>query len=286
MLGERGHMAQPHSREELVEVARRFRDHGIDILAINGGDGTAHTVLTAFLQAFGTDPLPPVALLPGGTMNTVASGIGLRGHAAEVLGALVNRYHQGEPIASVERNLLCVPGEQAQYGFLFGNGLISNFLEVYYEGSEPTPRKAAWILAKAVLSAMVGGGLIRRLMRPIELEVEVNGETWPATNWLSIGAGTVDDIGLRFRPFHLAPRHPDHIHAVAFGCTAMQLVGQLPRIWMAKETVAPGIRSLVTPRIVMRAKHSIPYMVDGDFHEGGSTLTVEAGPRIRLLLPL
>jgi hypothetical protein len=48
---------------------------------------------------------------------------------------------------------------------------------------------------------------------------------------------------------------------------------------------AAGIRSVVTPRIVMRAETPIAYMVDGDFHTGASTLTVEAGPRVRLLLP-
>lgn len=285
LLGERDHLAQPKDRAELVDAARRFRDHGVDILAINGGDGTAHVVLTAFLQAYGADPLPRVALLRGGTMNTVASGIGVKGTPAALLGALVARYHAGEPIAEVERNVLCVPGETPQYGFLFGNGLISNFLEVYYEGSEPSPRKAAWILARAVWSALTQGPLFTRLMRPVELEVEVDGQVWPKASYLSIGAGTVDDIGLRFRPFHLAPRHPDHLHAVAFGCTPPQLVAQLGRIWTARPITAPGVRSVVTKRIVMRAAGPIPYMIDGDFHTGGDTLTVEAGPRLRLLLP-
>jgi len=268
-----------------VTAAKRFRDRGVDVLAINGGDGTAHVVLTALMRAYGADPLPRIALLRGGTMNTVASGIGVRGSPASLLGALVARYHAGAPIPEVERNLLCVPGETPQYGFLFGNGLISNFLEVYYEGAEPSPVKAAWILARAAWSALTGGPLLARLMRPIDIEVEVDGVTWPRAAYLSIGAGTVDDIGLRFRPFALAPTHPGHVHAVAFGCTPAALVGELGRIWLARPMKAAGIRSVVTPRIVMRAETPIAYMVDGDFHTGASTLTVEAGPRVRLLLP-
>lgn len=285
LLGSKGEVAQPKDLDELVETARRFRDLGIDILAINGGDGTSHTVLTAFVRAYGDAPLPPVALLRGGTMNTVASGIGVRGTPAELLGRLVARYHSGEPIGTVERSLLCVPGDVPQYGFLFGNGLISNFLEVYYEGSEPSPTKAAWILTKAVLSAFVGGELVRRLMRPVELEVLVDGKPWPWHRYLTVAVGTVDDIGLRFRPFHEAPKMIGHLHALGFACGPMDVVMELPRIRMAHATKHPDIGSAVAQRLVMRAERDIPYMIDGDFHVGGQSLEVSVGPRVKLLLP-
>jgi diacylglycerol kinase family enzyme len=255
------------------------------MLAINGGDGTAHVVLTAFVQAYGSDPLPPVALLRGGTMNTVASGVGVHGTPAELLGALVARYHAGEPFAWVERNLLRVDGQQPQYGFLFGNGLISNFLDAYYEGAEPSPTKAAWILVRAIGSAMVGGQLIQRLMRPIELEVELEGATWPTGSYLTVGAGTVDDIGLGFRPFFEAPRHPGHLHAVGFACSAMGVVRELGRIRLARPTQAPDIYSAVTTRLRMKASAPIPYMIDGDFHSGLPVVEVTVGPRVRLLVP-
>lgn len=242
-------------------------------------------MLTAFVEAYGDTPLPPIALLRGGTMNTVASGIGVKGTPAALLGALVARYHSGEPFGWVERNLLCVPGPQPQYGFLFGNGLISNFLEAYYEGSEPSPQKAAWILARGVASALVGGALIRRLMRPVELEVEVDGTAWAPAPYLCVGAGTVDDIGLGFRPFYQAPHHPGNIHAVGFACTPMALIGQLANIWFARATQAEGIRDAVTRRLVMRGNGPIPFMIDGDFYAGVQTLTVEVGPRVRLLVP-
>ncbi len=278
-------VAQPKDRAELVETARRFRDRGVDILAINGGDGTAHVILTAFVQAYGSDPLPPVALLRGGTMNTVANGVGVRGTPAELLGRLVARYHSGEPNAEVERNLLCVPGQEAQYGFLFGNGLIANFLDAYYEGTEPSPAKAAWILARAIGAALVGGAFIRRLMRPIELEIQVDGAAWPKASYLCVGAGTVDDIGLGFRPFYAAPRHPDHVHAVAFACTPVGIIAELGRIWMARPTRNANIRSAITRSLRMTAPAPIAYMIDGDFHTGGCTLEVTAGPRVRLLVP-
>ncbi len=95
----------------------------------------------------------------------------------------------------------------------------------------------------------------------------------------------MDDIGLRFRPFHLAPHNPGKLHAVGFGCTPLALIGQLGNIWLARPTTAAGIRGAVTERITMRGSAPIPYMIDGDFHTGVQSLTVEVGPRVRLLVP-
>lgn len=286
LLGSKGEVAQPKDIAELVETAKRFRDLGIDVLAINGGDGTNHTVLTAFVAAYGDQPLPPIALLRGGTMNTVASGIGIKGTPAELLGRLVSRYHAGEPIGSVERNLLHVTGDRPQYGFLFGNGLISNFLEVYYEGSEPSPTKAAWILAKAILSALVGGDLIRRLMQPVEVQVTLDDDgTWPWRQYLCVAAGTVDDIGLRFRPFYDAPRYPGRLQALGLACSPLDVVWELPRIRLARPTKHRDIGSAVVESVRMTAQREIPYMIDGDFHVGGQTLEIRVGPRVKLLLP-
>jgi diacylglycerol kinase family enzyme len=283
-LGTRGQVAAPRDRAELVEVAARFRDAEVDVLAINGGDGTAHVVLTAFLAAYGDRPLPPVALLRGGTMNTVASGLGIRGTAATLLDALVRRYHQGEPFPTAERHLLVVDGAEPRAGFLFGTGLLANFLEAYYEGAEPSPAKAALLLARAALSAVIDGAFIRRIMRPTEVEAEVDGVRWDATRFLSVCAGTVDDIGLGFRPFYESVRYPGRMHALGLHCSPLDVVRALPRIWRALPIEHPEVDSAVAGRLVLRSSTPIAYMVDGDFHQGDREITARVGPSVRFIL--
>lgn len=284
LLGDRGEVAQPQDRASLVEAARRFRDRGVDIVAINGGDGTAHVVLSAFMQAWEGAPLPMVALLRGGTMNTIASGIGVRGRPTDLLGALVARYHSGEPMPLVERNLLCVDMQPAQYGFLFGNGLISNFLEIYYEGSEPSPLKAAWVVTQGIVSVAIGGELGKRMMRPLEVEVFAGDQHWPLRPYLTVTAGTVDDIGLRFRPFFESVRHPGHMHLVGIGCSPWEIVKNLPRIRLAMPIEAPNTQALVTTEFTLKANRPIPYMIDGDFYPGQEELRVKIGPRLRMIV--
>ncbi len=286
MLGKKGKVAQPHSRDELVQQARQFRDDGVDIVAVNGGDGTLHVVLTAFIEAYEGEPIPPIAILRGGTMNTIARGIGIFGSPPEILSALLLRYHTDQPLPLAERTILKVEGgEKPEYGFLFGNGILSNFLQEHYAMPDPSPFYAAILLGRAVLSALVGGQLIQRIARPAICEVEVDGEKWPGNSYLTVAAGSVDDIGFGFRPFYESLRHPGRMHALGFACGPVALVKSLPRIRMALPIDDPEIYSAVPTTMVLRAEQPIPIMIDGDFHPAGQVVTVSSGPRIRFVLP-
>lgn len=283
ILGPMGRVVAPESPAALREALVAARAEGVEVVAVNGGDGSAHVVLTQLVAVFGP-ALPAVALLRGGTMNTVASGLGVRGATRAILRRIVARLQAGAPLPTVTRSLLRVGDEAPQYGFLFGNGLIANFLEVYYEGSEPSPSKALWILGRGILSAFVNGPAIRRLMRPIHLDWEVDGRRSPRRDHLAIGAGTVDDVGFRFRPFFLAPTHPGRLHLLAIACTPLRFVWELPRIWTARPPTSPDIHSALPTAFVLRADRPIAYMIDGDFHSGGAELKVEVGPEVRMVV--
>lgn len=283
ILGDHGRLDQPEDAAGMEAVARLFLEREIDVLCINGGDGTAHVVLSAFAAVYGERPLPMLALLRGGTMNTVSHGLGIRGTPSELLARVVEGYHQGEPFPIVERNLLCVDGRN--YGFLFGNGLVSNFLEAYYEGSEPSPWKAARLVVQAVLSGLVKGRLMKRLLQPVEAEVTLDGRKWPARRYATIAAGTVNEIGLGFAPFYAAPRHPGWIHCLGFDCPAMAIVRELPRIRRGLPTRNPDIHDQLARTIRISASRPLAYQVDGDFHMGGQTLEITVGPRVRLVVP-
>lgn len=283
ILGEKGELQQPRDLDALADIARRFREHAIDILCINGGDGTMHMVLTAMVKAYGDTPLPRIAVLRGGTMNTVAHGLGIGGSPSELLDYVVTRYHADAPMPTTRRWLIEVDG--TYYGFLFGNGLISAFLEAYYEGSEPSPRKAVWLLARAVASALVQGRFIRRLTAPWRGTAELDGRKWPLESWMTVAAGTVDDIGLGFRPFYRSVHHPGRMHVVGCAASPWELVRELPRIYRARPTQSEDILSEVCTELVLRSEQPIPYMIDGDFHRGGQTVTVRMGPPVDFIIP-
>jgi diacylglycerol kinase family enzyme len=169
-------------------------------------------------------------------------------------------------------------------GFLFGNGLVTRMLTVYYGGSEPSPWKAFRLLLRAVVSTIFGGAFIKRLIAPISMEVELDGRSLPHRQWLCLMAGTVEDIGMRFRPFTRVARHPGCLEVMGIACSVTRLLMLLPAMRRARLMEDPDVTIELGKRLVMRSPDPIPYTIDGDSFPGNNELVIEVGPRVQLVV--
>jgi len=70
------HIAQPRARAQLPAALAEFAKKGIDLLVINGGDGTVRDVLTCGQAIFGDD-WPAIAVLPKGKTNALTVDLGV-----------------------------------------------------------------------------------------------------------------------------------------------------------------------------------------------------------------
>lgn len=70
------HIAQPRERGQLPLALAEFAERGIDLLVINGGDGTVRDVLTSGQAIFGDD-WPAIAVLPKGKTNALTVDLGV-----------------------------------------------------------------------------------------------------------------------------------------------------------------------------------------------------------------
>ena len=300
-LGPHGVMRQARSIEELYRIAEDFRDVGIDVLAISGGDGTNHVTLTGFLDVYGGATMPQVALLRGGTMNTVANSVGVRhGRPDGLLGRLVRTYAQrgALELENVERHVMrigarggsgSVGNDKRQYGFLFGTGVVHGFLSEYYRHGEPSPLTALQTLTRGIGSALVRGRTIRRMARPFRGSVTIDdgtGETrWGPRDFLAVAAGTISHIGLQFKPFRRYAERPESFHLLGIHASPLSFVRELPRIHRA-EALRPGkaLEALPKRAIVAGADGRVQYMIDGDLDEVRGELEISIGPRVRLVV--
>ncbi|OCC23922.1 hypothetical protein MB02_08875 [Croceicoccus estronivorus] len=115
--------ASPPTRSELVRVLTGFADRGIDLLAVDGGDGTVRDVLTCGAPIFG-DRWPRLIVLPKGKTNALAVDLGLPKDwtlpdalAAARDGHIVHR----RPVMVGQAD-----GQGAQVlGFVFGAGIFT-----------------------------------------------------------------------------------------------------------------------------------------------------------------
>ncbi|WP_298306718.1 diacylglycerol kinase family protein [uncultured Erythrobacter sp.] len=69
-------IAKPGDRSQLPEALAEFASQGIDLLVINGGDGTVRDVLTSGASIFG-DNWPALAVLPKGKTNALTVDLGV-----------------------------------------------------------------------------------------------------------------------------------------------------------------------------------------------------------------
>jgi diacylglycerol kinase family enzyme len=285
-LGDDGEVIDASTPEELERAVARLRAARVDVLGVNGGDGTGHYVLTAFARAYGDAPLPPILLLRGGAMNTVAHGHGIRGRPERILGDVLVRRRHGLPLRTVARDLLRVSADGGPpcYGFIFGTGSIVTFLEAYYAHPRPSPAFAALLVARAIGSAVVGGPFAESLMRREPLRVSTDGDEWLDGSYLTVAAATTPDIGFGFRAFHRCGEQPGFFHAVGVTGTLPQLALAMPRLLRG----APWRRSLAqdeVARSLVVEGNRVRFTIDGDLYAAERAVTVETGPAVEIVLP-
>ena len=271
--------------EDVARVAEEFKKNDIDVLALNGGDGTNHVTLTSFIEVYGDTPLPKIAFLRGGTMNTISNSIGITGTPGKILLNIVDKYYTKLPFDITERDMLKVTDDTGtRYGFLFGNGVVSNFLELYYETGHPTPMVAANLLGRAVGSALVQGPLIRSLVRPFRAQIDLDGDVWEEAEYSAVLASTIEQIGLGFRPFTRCEEQQGSFHVGAVTGTIMEVVSSLPAIRMGQRVSDDIMMDRIAERVSFVTNGEIVYTIDGDMHRAAKEVVVETGPRLEIIL--
>jgi diacylglycerol kinase (ATP) len=312
-LGDHGVLREAGSIDQLYRVADDFRCLGIDVLGISGGDGTNGVAITGFLDVYKGSALPQIAFLRGGTMNTAANSVGVRRGAPEgLLDRLVHAYvaRASIPLQDVERHVLrlrpesprapasprpsadgappsiAAPPLTEKYGFVFGTGVVCGYLAEYYAGGEPNPVVAAKTLLRGIGSALVRGPMIRRMAAPFRGTVHLDdGTVWEARDYLSVAGGTIDQIGLNFRPFRRYAESPGRFHILGIHTSPMGFVTQLPRIWRSAPMQPGHTYEATTASVTIRSERGpMQYMVDGDLHHCDGALHVSIGPRVRIVV--
>lgn len=285
LVGDHGIVREAGDRESLHAAAIALRDAGIDLLAVHGGDGTNGVVLTALREVWGGRPLPRLAPLRGGTMNTVANGLGVpRGRPEALLRDLVSALDDGRPLETRPTGTLDVAG---RLGFLFGTGVIHGFLAEYYGRGRPypTPLTAVETLAAAAGSALVQGRVIRRMAERCRAALVVDGERIDVRDWLFVGAGTAPQLGLGFEPFHLAKGDPTSFHLLAATAPPSRFVWNLPRLYRGRGIrEGDGFERLAREVVLEVEGAEARYMVDGDLDRSPSPLRVGMGPVLEVVV--
>ena len=286
-VGDHGVVRAPESYEQLAQAAEDFKQHGVELVAVAGGDGTNHVTITGLVEVYKSAKLPYFALLRGGTMNTVANSFGIPRRGPE---HLLARYQTAyarralKPMRFVEPNVLLV-GSHA--GFIFGTGAIYGFIAEYNSKEQRSPLWAAEVLARTIGSAALGGDRVGRVAQRWLGSVRFpDGTAFPERDYFTVGASTCGQIGLGFKPFYRSGEIPDRFHMLGIHCHTMEFIARLPRIM--RGTTIGGDRTyekVIDRATLVPAEGTVPYTLDGDVYVHEGELEVRCGPRIRIVIP-
>jgi len=190
--------------EALAELARQ----DVEILVINGGDGTLTHTLTEILGS-GTfeDRVPAIAPLRGGRTNMSARDLGAHKDPVRGLENIIRAVQAGriEERFSTRRVLRVGHGPlgQANYGMFFGAGMI--YRAVCLAHKHFPARKGQGVMGSTALTA----GLICRsafgdrggVLSPDKVDVLLDGKPLPRAEYTLLIASTLDRLFAGMRPF-------------------------------------------------------------------------------------
>lgn len=282
IVGDKGSCHETRSVEDIDRLALEFRRREIEILGISGGDGTLHTTLTSFINAYQGTPLPKIAFLRGGTMNNTAGCLGIRGRPERILSDLILKYHHDELFQTTPLDLMNVNGK---FGFIFGMGVVERFIEHYERVKVPTPTRAALLLSRYVLSAMANGKDACRLCRRFDATVTVGDEVLSFRNYTMLFAGTIETLGLGFRPMPRARHIPGQFELVGVSSTPRRFLANLVPAFLKRPLTSPNVLDRVGKSAVVELAEPLPYTIDGDTPEApASRIEISMGPKITCIV--
>lgn len=284
LLGADGCVLETRTVEQVPGAIAECLARGAEIVAVNGGDGTLHAVATALIPAYreaGKTP-PPLALLRGGTMNTIAKSMdAMAGEPLSILRHVVERHRHGVSFETIERHALEVNGG-VEHGFLFGLGLPVNFLRAYYEGDRRGPLKGAEVLARLLVSTATRGAYAKALFSPIPATIALNDAPSVRKRFSAITAATVTEVGLGFAPFRRTLDKPGHFQIIAAALSPLRVAAQIHRLYSGARVSGDVLDELVKEARI-ETESDADYMIDGEIKRGGRRFILRAGPRLRFV---
>ncbi len=263
-----------------------FAEAGIEMLAIDGGDGTVRDVVSLLPWTFG-DAWPTLAILPSGKTNVIARDVGGFGHGAAGMAHLFARLDR-KPLRFAERPCLDVSwsGDGHQHtalGFVLGAGVYSYATQMAGAWSHDRGIKQGGAVALVIarLLAKWRRGDVTEGVADLSLTPESEVPAPPEAHFLVL-VTCLDRLMLGLWPFPKGGA--GGLHWLAMTAPPRHLLRDLWRAWRGRVATGEGIRGGRAETLDLRL--AAPFVLDGELYTPGAEgVTVRTGPTLRFLVP-
>jgi hypothetical protein len=257
-----------------------FAREGIDVVAINGGDGTIQAALTAVLGQRLFDTPPAFAVLTAGTTSMISRDVGLRGTRVGALRRLLGWARSPDARARLEERRVLrlehTPGAPPEFGMFFGAAGIEQGIRFCLTRIHTLGVRGE-LGAGLALGALLAGLLRGRsdVLRPVPLTTGLDGAPPERRDHLLLMVTTLERLVVGLRPFWGDRTAPLHYTAVLG--RPRRLLAALPRVLRGRAGGAATAANGYVSRDVGEARvwlDGAGYTLDGEMFTGHA----ERGP--------
>lgn len=283
VIGSDGDVSSTSSINDVYKAVETFRRIGIDIIAISGGDGTAHRTMEIIIEVYGGSKIPPILLLPTGTMNMVPRSFGIAGSGLANLLLADARYRHNIPMRCIQRNMLCVNNHVS---FMFGVGVSARFMKTFYEEGDRSPIGAAAILTRLVSDALFDGQKTKYHLEPMDMTLEIDGKRVAEHAPLhTCFASFIERLPLHFVLFPRAGRKEGVFEVVYSKEKPLDIAKRFPAVLSGSTLPDKVLVHAMAKHLTIRLAKPEIYTLDGELYDPVDHFEIKAGPVIDFLVP-
>lgn len=275
-----------HSPADIAPALRELAALNIEVLAINGGDGTVAAILGELLESglFAKPPL--IALLPGGTANMNAGDIGVHGSLSKA----VTRFCQwcdGEIATApkvAQRALLRVAIDNdlaPRYGMFLGGGAVIHGTEYAHKEIHSRGLRDDFSLALGTLRTV--WGVVRddpAFNRHVAISLTLDDREPTRYDTLILVVSTLQRLAFGMRPFWSQEPGDIRLTLMEQGCT------RFARTFLSIVRGRPSRNAVPASGYNSHNANRIRLEMDGKINLDGELLEVVGAVDISASVPL
>ncbi len=278
IVGEQGSQKTTHNIKDLEKSLQHFHKQDIDILAINGGDGTISCTLTTLIQTYKDKPLPKILILPGGTINTLAQNLSIRGTPEKILFQALKKH--SSPSSLRCRSLPSIEVKN-HHGFMFASGTCAHFLETFYK-NKTNALGSLWLVVKIFFSKLTSGSLYNRVVRSQLYELHIEKRSLIKHHSCSILCSSLRNLPLGIPYFRNINKTPQAFELSSVTTSPNKLPWKLPSLIFKKKS--DDKVNITCKNITIKSESEINYTLDGELFSTTDPLEVKVGKFIDFII--
>ncbi len=265
----------------LTTTLTKWRQEGLDLLVISGGDGTVQRLVDEMLRIWEGDIPPRLLLLHGGTAGVVARET----ESVEpviALSILQEAYLEKRPLPTGKLRTLKV-GDRTTLSF--GLGAFRNVSAEYITYGGQVALSHLYLGARLAGSYMAGGSFARRAFEPCPWTISIDELEYDSDHFVGLYASALRRLPV-FKPLQEMECPEDGFKVLGIETLDRRAVAKVirPLLQRSSEGYPEQVMLCGTLRLEVTAgEGKIPYMADGEYYSETGSLVVTAGPPVEVV---